>query len=622
MEPYQESYLHNLQLCADLAAMRVDPEKDLEENVTADTRRLRRRYRICRENNRILQEELFPRLDGIFSLPTEQIVSLEEFAGQLLLGKARDRGLASVVYWALLSYARRKGTRDDLIRLLYWNGMARYYFYAYAYINIETDDEVKAKHSSQIRLCFGEASGYLREFANIESSETRGYILRSVANQSLSWYADPNQKVKVLARAMQVIQDPVYREMAPELPWDTYMSKLHQQTASSLSTKMRQEVSPESVALVMESAQILYNREVENAKRAARKPKRRPMFSYNSILYLCGLTSLDQLLASMEAMIDDPSAPGKFDEEELYSFVNIPAFYYQRLKTEPSRIPRRYSYIDTLNRRALHYLENFPVELIPSRGVPKYLLNLFSVYIEAPGGLTAEEFFLRLAARCFPDYFTRGYAVGVVAEAICDRILREEPACFDDMPNLSGISDPREKRAALLHYARNCGLMYDVGALASWESMFLSSRHLLREEADAMRTHVELGRALLRECPSTAMYAPVAYGHHAWYNGSEEGYPAEFSRMDCQYCQMVDVIALSAWVVDTLYDAAAADETVSLEQSLAAILEQAQSLGGTRFSPRITSWLQVPALRQTLEQALRDAPKASIEILYRLSKAG
>ena len=57
----------------------------------------------------------------------EEIASLQEFADHLMQGVARkDAGLAYRIHMALVSFARRMGDRDMLIRELYWVGMGLY----------------------------------------------------------------------------------------------------------------------------------------------------------------------------------------------------------------------------------------------------------------------------------------------------------------------------------------------------------------------------------------------------------------------------------------------------------------------------------------------------------------
>ncbi len=76
---------------------------------------------------------------------------------------------------ALLAYARQVGNRDMLIRELYATAMDLFYM----------QDLLQYTGHSPYRLkmgmLFGEAASYIKQYDEIQNTDTRGYIHRSTA---------------------------------------------------------------------------------------------------------------------------------------------------------------------------------------------------------------------------------------------------------------------------------------------------------------------------------------------------------------------------------------------------------------------------------------------------------
>ena len=78
---------------------------------------------------------------------------------------------------------------------------------------------------AQMRLCFAEAAAHIKYFGEIESDDTRGYILRALANRALGQFHSVGERVRLLKETMEVFRDPFYRSIAPALPWDRLCSR-------------------------------------------------------------------------------------------------------------------------------------------------------------------------------------------------------------------------------------------------------------------------------------------------------------------------------------------------------------------------------------------------------------
>lgn len=602
MRPYQKEYIENIREISALTG-RKNPD-GLSPEEYAD--RLLRDEEAIREkaarNMELLREGLLPALDHLFEADSEELGELEEFAAQLAGGQeTADEGVFRLIHRALLSLARQKRDRCGMIRELYWLGMG-YYWLCNKLVGLPI--EIVEKYVSQMRLCFTEAAAYLKYFDVIEDGETRGYILRARANMALGSFKFQGEKIRLVRETLCIMQDGSYREKAPELPWDRYLYMTHQQMASSVSYSKETVMSSEDMASIMESAYIVYHRRLEEAARDGHTPLRWA-FPYYAMEYYCGIYDMDHLMARIEKLMDRVD-PEDYSPEGLYGMLSLPAFYCQYLEQYPQRIPARESYVEALYRRAMDYADSFPAQ--EDEKLSFYLRQLSFTYIETGGGVPYGVYLQKLLLRFAPEAYIHSRMVGEAARALCGLIMEEEPAFFDDIEKFRQIADPEEKRRQVMEDALTCGLLHDVGRISFLELYTRTARQWFAEEYEVTRLHTVSGHLLLSERASTRRFAPVALGHHAWYDGSCHGYPETYRRLECPCRQMVDVIGLVDWLENISHSAQA---YTGLEKSFDDAVEEAVSLEGRRFSPMLTARLRdrhvVRLIRTAFEEGRREA---------------
>lgn len=378
MQPYQEEYIANLKEITLLTSGEEREGQNFEEFLAQADGQKRRAEEKAKRNMKLLREGLFPVLDHIFDADEEETAQLREFAGGLLSGRDElDVGLYCQVHKALLSLARQTKDRKNMIRELYSLGMG-YYSISNKLVGLSREDT--QKYISQMRLCFAEAAAYLKYFDEIEDGETRGYILRSRANMALGSFSSPSEKIRMVKRTLQILQDKGYQEKEPGLPWDRYIYMTHQQMAASISYSKDNTMTSEDIADVMESVYIVYQRRFQEAERKGEKPPLRPSFSYNTIAYFCGMLGLEELLAKMEDLMDGAD-PKDYSVDSMYSIISVPAFYCQFLNDYPEQIPKRKEYIENLYRRILDYVDTVP-RAAENEALFLYLRQLSSTFVE------------------------------------------------------------------------------------------------------------------------------------------------------------------------------------------------------------------------------------------------
>lgn len=608
MRPYQKEYIENIREIAALTA-RKDPDGLTLEAYEA---RMRRDEAAAWEkvgrNMTLLREGLFSTLDHLFDADRETLEELEEFATHLMGGKeTQDEGVFRLIHRALLSLARQKGDRYSMIRELYWLGMGYYWLYSKL---VGLPLEVTEKYANQMRLSFTEAAAYLKYFEEIEDTETRGYMLRSRANMSLGSFKSSGEKIRLVRDTLCIMQDETYRQTEPDLPWERYLYMTHQQMASSVSYSKEQVMSPEDMAWIMESAYIVYHQRLEEAAASGGHTPLRWAFPYYAMEYYCGIYDMDHLMARIEKLMDQAD-PADVSPDGMYGILSLPAFYCQYLEQNPERIPAKASYLEGLYQRALEYAGRFPAQ--EDEKLSLYLRQLSFTYIETQGGVPYGVYLQKLLLRFAPEAYLHSRMVGEAARALCGLIMEEEPTFFDDVVKFRQIDDPEAKRRQVLDDAMTCGLLHDVGKISFLELYSRTARQWFEEEYEVTRLHTTAGHLLLSERASTKRFAPIALGHHAWYDGSSHGYPEAYRRLECPCRQMVDVIGLVDWLENVSHSAQA---YTGMEMGFDEAVEEAISLEGRRFSPMLTARLRDKQVAALIWDAFERGRKEAYRRMY------
>ena len=610
MQPYQEEYLDNLRQFDALFQRKRPKELDFEaytSQVKADREEI---LRLSRRNMELLRTKLFPSMENLYGWNSRQVAELEEFSFRLFDGRVElDVGLFCQIHQALLGLARFNEDRDAVIRELYWMGLGSNALSS-KLVGLPLADIWG--YTTQMRQYFIEAAEYLKEFDEIDSIETRGYILRSRANISLGQFPTPGEKTRLLKDTLNILQNKHYQELAPELPWDRFIYLTHQNMTSSISHSREKVMSPEEMASIMPSALIVYTGRYEVGRQLHQQPAARPAFGYHALEFYCGLSDLDTFLTRLEELLDGASA-SDYSPDGMYAMISLPAFYSLYLSQYPDAIAPREEYLQGLYKRMLDYAEAYPGEP-GNHSLFLYLRQLCFTFIETEGGVLYSEFLIKLLLRFAPETYRHSHLVGEGARALCAALLEEDPAWFDGIDFIREITCPEKKRAAVLDYAMGCGLFHDSGKVSVIELCTRTARQWLDEEYEMARLHTLSGKILLESRASTSRYAPAALGHHAWYkSGGRQSYPDTYRRSECPERRMVDVIALVDWIEVRMNSA----HMYHLEaKPFDQVVQEAVQMGGSRFCPRLTGLLRDEKTAKRLQAALETATQNAYRRIY------
>ena len=323
MRQYQEIFCENTRKVSRLLGEHMAPEEEPGDFYRRKLEDHGEIERLREENMTILREKLVPVLDDILNADPEDIEALAEFA-DVLMKEQLDVGMQYQVCSALTVYARRKKHRKLLIKELYMAAMA-----AYNFQRME-GKSVTDRFRWKMQLLFGEAAGYIRYYDEIEDTETRGYIHRAMGNLALGYVGNEpetvRKKMDVLRRSLQILKDPVYHEKTPDLSWDLFIYKSHQERTSLLSFLRSGEATVQDIREVMESAQFVYDRQVRNAREKGIPLQPQWEYAYYAASYHGGIHTLEEFLQNMEKVYAAASATD-YTQQGMYGNVFIPALY-------------------------------------------------------------------------------------------------------------------------------------------------------------------------------------------------------------------------------------------------------------------------------------------------------
>jgi hypothetical protein len=568
MQPYQEKYIENVKEIAALldVARGGDPETEKIRRIEA-----KKKTEILRkENIDLLNRYLFTCLDELHTASQDTIRELEEFSDVLMDWTANlDCGIYLSIHEALLTLYRFRKDRNNIIKELYKVGMGLYYQ------NRSVQGvESPLSHSLyfEAEMMFSEASSYLKYFAEIPDEETKGYIIRSLANIAIC-ARDLKKRVDITRRVLQIVQDPYYRELAPGLPWDVFLQRTHQQMSSNRAVMSRGNLSAEELAAVLESCQHVFEPEAHKGD-----PNVRWLWPYYEMEYSCGFVDIDTTLDRMEKLIGDADEK-QFDPSSMYANCQLPIYYGTLLKRNKNlrNRRRRLDFLKDAYDKMIRVAMAYPLD----DGIDyfSYLMTLIITdYYETSGVPSYKEITTKLIRKLSGVSYLRSLLAQKIASYLCESILSEDPTFFDDIPLIKEEKDMQRKKELLCDYGKNCALYHDFGLLKMNLERLMRSRNLLEREYEIYQLHTVSGHDDLASRESTEIYADCAYGHHAWYDGSK-GYPEEYVRNDSVYRQMTDVIALVSYLVES-YDS---DTTKNVKE----ILQNEKK----RFSPVLMAML-------------------------------
>ncbi len=611
MKEYQTQYIANLTRVMQLGEITAELSLDAEHFLKERQKKRAVIGQLTQENTDLLRKNLFPVLDNITSASREEIKDLEDFALALMPGGQQlDVMLSYTIHNTLITYARQWNLRDMLIRELYHTAMAAYYLYAMI------QDIAPDRYRWKMQLLFGEAASYIKLYDEIEDPETRGYIHRAMANLALGYSTSPaagKRKMEIIRRSLQILTDPVFQEKTPSLPWDLYIYKSHQERTTSLSVLRSGTVDAQIMREVMESAEYVWDKQLENSKRTGRPPSPRWCIVYESAQYHCGILTLEEFLKRLEELYLNRD-PADYSPDGTYTNLFLPAMYAQYVSRNQQYLQAKKEMIGHMYRMMLRYVRKTPAHQMNINFV-RNIMHTFADFIEYPDGLRQKDLLLQMVVCRNPETFVYLQMTACVSRMLLERTVQEAPHLLLGVLGYDTTEKITAARQELADLAYGCGMFHDIGQLNFAKMTTMAGRCWFKEEQEMFRFHTDAGAGILARCESTRLYADTAAGHHRCFSGND-GYPAGYNRAEHPNQPIIDIVSIAASLnrlLDNNIDYT--KEPLSLSQAL----EQIRLRSDGRFSPDLVRLLL--KMEPELEEYLRDGRMQAYRLAFEYLKS-
>ncbi|MDE7325585.1 MAG: hypothetical protein K2N63_04765, partial [Lachnospiraceae bacterium] len=594
MNQYETTYLDNTEEIIQLVNITPTAFCSAEAFYSECQKRTLALRPLIAQNMSVLRDFLIPLFDDILTASPETIAELAEFDDALVkLTKQADNGVHYQINCALTVYARQNNDRDLLVRSLYHSAMA---LYNYNNIMRLTDP---AKFLWKMRLLFGEAAGYIRYYDELLNPETRGYIHRSMSNLALCYNSitEAEPKFAVLRRALQILMDPAYHEKTPSLPWKLFITKTHQERTTLLGYLRQENASYEQQHEVMESAEYVHHEQLLAAQEKKIPMQPQWLYAYYAACYHCGIHSLTKLFENLEQLYISASQTD-YSQQGMYTNLFLPAMYAEYVRKDTHHITNKAPIIQLIYQRALRYVRNAPAGT-NTEFLYSYLRPMLYNFIEYPDGISLKSFAHEFIMGRHLGTCVHSIAVAQLAVFLLKYLLKHSPGALLGIHGLQTVSEILMAKEELISYIYDCGMLHDIGKLFFLQLFSLPNRQWLSFEEEMCEAHALQGYRLLANAPSTKQFAPVAFGHHRYYN-EKGGYPQEFVRSECEDPIAVDLIAVADFIEYRGNEVGNAfREANPPNQIFARLLEGS----GTRFSPLVVD--AVMDTKQEIEKLLQ-----------------
>lgn len=611
MREYQEKYIENLKEIIELNRISSEVPADAAAFLEERRQKIVRIRKIIIENTAMLRQSLFPLLDDIVSANEEEIKNLEDFAASLVSGVSQlDLLLNYSIHNALVVYARKWGKRDLLIKELYHTGMALFY------MQDIIDRAGKNRYRWKMGMVFGEAASYIKQYDEIKDPQIRGFIHRSMANLALSYKGinieEGQQKLKVIRRSLQILEDPAYHEKTPSLPWDLFIFKSHQERTTAIGLLRAGIHDSDIIREVMESAEYVRERQLENSRKKGIKPILRWQMVYESAQYHCGVQPFSYLLHWMEKVYMERDE-SDFSEEGIYCNIFIPALYAEYVSKQGYQAKKK-MVLNHMYRRIVAYVSSMSNNQMDE----KMLRSLFAClqsFIEYPDGIKQKDFLLKLIVCRNPDAYVVLRMAAQISKMTAAAAFEKQPEILLGILGCKTVEDLHACKKEILQFVYESGMLHDVGMLTFNNMVRRIGRSWMEEEKEMYQYHVYAGQHVLARCASTHPYALTALGHHRFYN-EKGGYPEEYTRKENPNQAATDIVSAAAFLVRLMDDITYVNrESMTLTQALNRMQKKD---AGTRLSPAVVSLLA--DMQPELERYLADGKVKAYEEAFQLLK--
>lgn len=521
-----DAYVHNTEQIEKLSFFpsRQMPEDQYVDFLHVNTQQI---HKLCRENIRILSEEILPALEKIEQQPPDKIPEFVSFAQSLLsYNQSFDREINYRTHLALLRYARKLGDIDLLIQQLYYSGVGYYYYMR---------DRKSSVIEGQFTIYseneyFREGAEWFSRWREITRPETMDFIIRCYSNRAADFNVSQDLTLALkhsdmLTQIIESISDPELQQRFPTLPWERYLLILHQNRTTGLGFVREGAEDRKIIERIVESSEYVYHVQQQSGE-----VNPRWIYTLYTSYYHRGDITIDQLLERFWGLYNRRSI-SDYSDDGIWENLILPAIileYYSLAagRAEPeaaqSLLERRREAEPRLVESLLEYIREFSgagYEPALIRSICDVLISLSSL-----DNVTFKDLAIRIVMQRHGPTYIHSQMVAQIAAAFAMALVQRQPERFAGLLGTHDVNEILSRKEEIHRIVCNAGLFHDMGKLMCLETVTVYNRRLFDTEFDIIRNHPLGGYQMLLGDSSTEMYAQSALMHHRFYDGSK-GYP-------------------------------------------------------------------------------------------------
>ena len=386
-------------------------------------------------------------------------------------------------------------------------------------------------------------------------------------------------RFRLTQRALELAEDPFYREALPNYDWQYHIYRTYQYISSYDEFNNAAGNTPDELQRIADCGEALEEMILSDP---------------------VSLGSIDGFIYTHTHTCRNRMHAGRITREEfsreLYSLYEKrqPELYDVNSISDNIALPREYINsldMDTLSeeegdRIGLMYQNALSyVFLMPKLGVFYELMDHYAPLLfdfrEIPGRLSFEEMALRSFAAVHPPTYVHSLMVARISLCLCTHIIRTSPEILVGILDTKTPGEVQQRASAIKDFLYHAALCHDFGKLIIIDTIFMYGRKILDSEFFIIKQHPDLGAILLSRHDSTRAYADIARGHHVWYDGSK-GYPETFPISESPLKAAIDIVEC-ADCMDAATDRVGRIYNTGI--SLDDYMDEVEKSAGTRYAP-------------------------------------
>ena len=577
---------------------------------------------LAEDNRKVLSEVIYPFVDSHGELLPEEAEALITFCNDLINAsevESLDAPIVSLVTDRLLRDATARNDVDYALRELDTQVVAYYALMGMA-MRITSRPATADFFRSNGLATLQELLAYLDKdaFAALPSDEGRAIVLTNARYAAVMYEAtvptpEYNEELlDLLDRALALEDDPFYHDAVPGFDWGYYRLRTLEYYAMSTDVlNVRGFDEPQLDRIAQRSAQLreLWFSDPERFGQWVPYAELGVICARNE--YLAGDLSADAYRARILRLYQQRDRY-VIGAGPIYVNALVPLEY--SLSLDPQALtPAQQDTLQMMYENVCDYA----LRMAKTRSLGfmlEYFSQILEHFIEVPGGITFQQMGLRCMAALHPPTYVHTRMVGKITRCLTEHLVRMRPELFVGVLGLRDAADVTAHADELTDFAQQAALCHDFGKLAIIDTILVYGRSLLEYEFSFIREHPAMGAKMLERNASTAAYAPIALGHHLYWDG-KGGYPRGLDLADEPLKPIIDIVTC-ADCMDAATDGVGRSYrgAKTLDEYLAEVAQGA----GTRYAPYLPELLADPAVRADLDELLGSGRERLYRDTYQL----